>query len=618
MSSETRPLLTGLFHKIRSAAHAPRDVQDASDDGSTASLVRVASLDQLQGDGPLAVSASGFDVVVVRTQAGLRAFDGRCPHQGALLGEGELDGDKLVCRNHHWRFSVDSGQREGGPQCLASCPVVERECAIFVDVSGLSRGLDRVAERTLDDLPGPRGLPFLGNIHQLDLTKIHLILERWAAQHGPVYRFRMGSQRVVVLSDPRWCEQVLRARPEIFTRQSQVGPVFSEMGVDGVFSAEGDAWRTQRRLATLALAQRHLRGLYPKLQTVATRLKKRWERLADAGAPLDIVDELKRFTVDVTTLITFGHDLNNVELGDDVIQRKLELVFPAMTRRMLALFPTWRLVRLPRDRRLDRALAELRAWLGKLVVAERTRLAAEPGRAEKPSNFLEAMLSAHDDGGWPFSDTVIFGNLMTMLLAGEDTTAYELGWAVHQLCDNPESVMELRREADELLGTSDVAGDIETANKLVWAAAVANETMRLRPVAPIVVILDAKVETVVGDLLLPKGTRVFVLMRPAACHPDHFVEPHAFRPQRWLGANAGTHDVSAHIPFGSGPRICPGRILAMLEMKLLLSMLYKNFDVERVGSAEAVREHFAFTMAPVGLKVRLRRRSRPLAETGAA
>ena len=144
----------------------------------------------------------------------------------------------------------------------------------------------------------------------------------------------------------------------------------------------------------LALAQRHLRGLYPKLQTVTTRLKKRWERLADVGAPLDVVDELKRFTVDVTTLVTFGHDVNTVEQGNDVIQRKLELVLPAANRRLFALFPTWRLVRLPRDRRLDRALAELRAWLGELVVAERARLAAEPGRAEKPANFLEAMVSA--------------------------------------------------------------------------------------------------------------------------------------------------------------------------------------------------------------------------------
>jgi cytochrome P450/nitrite reductase/ring-hydroxylating ferredoxin subunit len=586
---------------------------------TTASLIRVANLDELHGDGPHALAANGFDVVVVRTPAGFRAFEGRCPHQGALLGEGELDGDKLVCRNHRWRFSVDSGQREGGPQCLASCPVVERERAIFVDVSEFLRGPGQiVAKRTLDDLPGPKGLPFLGNIHQLDLTKLHLILERWAAQYGPVYLFRMGLARAVVLSDPKWCDQVLRARPETFTRDSGIAPVLSEMGVDGVFSAEGDAWRPQRRLAMLALAQRHLRGLYPKLLTVATRLKKRWERLADAGVPLDVVEELKRFTVDVTTLVTFGHDINTVEQEEDVIQRKLELVLPAFNRRLFALFPTWRLVRLPRDRRLDRALAGLRAWLGELVVAERARLVAEPGRAEQPSNFLEAMVSARDDDGRPFSDDVIFGNLMTMLVGGEDTTAYALGWVVHQLCDSPESVTELRREADELLGTSDVAGDIETANKLAFAGAVANETMRLRPITPVVVILEAKVETVVGDLLVPQGTRVFVLTRPAACDPDHFVEPHAFRPRRWLGETVGAHDVSAHIPFGSGPRICPGRTLALLEMKLMLSMLYRNFDVERVGRADGVRENFRFVMSPVGLKVRLRRRSSALAGTDTA
>jgi cytochrome P450 len=150
---------------------------------------------------------------------------------------------------------------------------------------------------------------------------------------------------------------------------------------------------------------------------------------------------------------------------------------------------------------------------------------------------------------------------------------------------------------------------------LAVAEFVENETMRLRPVTPVVVILEAKVETVIDDLLVPAGTRVFVLSRPAACDPDHFGEPQAFRPRRWLGEHAGAHDVSAHIPFGSGPRICPGRTLALIEMKVLLSMLYRNFDVERVDGAEGVRENFVFLMSPVGLKVRLRRRSSPLADT---
>ncbi len=154
-----------------------------------------------------------------------------------------------------------------------------------------------------------------------------------------------------------------------------------------------------------------------------------------------------------------------------------------------------------------------------------------------------------------------------------------------------------------------MADDIETAHKLVWAGAIANETMRLRPVAPFL-LLDAKVDTVVGDLLLVAGTRVAVLMRPATRDSRHFLEPNAFRPERWLDEIPGAHDASVHNPFGSGARICPGRLLALLEMKLLLSMLYKNFEVERVGNAEEVREQFAFTMSPVGLKVRLRGRTR--------
>src|ERR1700722_20655762 len=102
------------------------------------SFVRVANLDELKGAGPFAVSANGVDVVLVRTRSGLRAFEGRCPHRGALLGEGELEGDRLVCRNHRWRFCVDSGRRDGGPECLASCPVDERDGALFLDVSTLS------------------------------------------------------------------------------------------------------------------------------------------------------------------------------------------------------------------------------------------------------------------------------------------------------------------------------------------------------------------------------------------------------------------------------------------------------------------------------------------------
>ena len=572
-------------------------------------FVHAANSRDLIGAGPFTVSTGGVDVALVRTAVGWRAFQGRCPHQAALLGEGEIEGDKLVCRNHRWRFRIESGRRDGGPECLASCPVAEREGAIFIDVSDLKNASRRATGvRSLDDLPGPKPLPLIGNLHQLNPTKVHLTLQAWADQYGPIYRLMMGRRRAVAISDPHLINELLRARPETFRRSANMDRIISEVGIKGVFNAEGEAWRPQRKLSVAALAQRNLRQLYPCIRTVAGRLKKRWERSANAAEPPDFVDDLRRFTVDVTMLIAFGYDVNTVEQADDKIQRELEIIFPAINRRLFALFPIWRVVRSPSDRRLERALKSVRAWLIGLVDEARGRLEADPDRAHKPSNFLEAMLAAVDEQGRPFADDVIISNLMTMLLAGEDTTANTLAWAVHHLCDSPEWVTELRREADEALGAIDVAENVDVANELASAGAVANETMRLRPVAP-VGLFDANVDTALGDYHISEGTTVIILPRLPALDQTNFVDPLAFRPQRWMEHQSGAHEVSANAPFGSGPRMCPGRSLALLEMKAFLSMLYKSFDVERVGNAEDVAELFGFTMSPAGLRVRLRPRS---------
>ena len=240
-----------------------------------------------------------------------------------------------------------------------------------------------------------------------------------------------------------------------------------------------------------------------------------------------MVEELKRFTVDVTMLIVFGHDANTVEQEDDVIQSELEVILPAINRRLFALIPTWRYVQTPSDRRLNRAFVNVRAWLDGLLAEARTRLKTEPERAQKPSNFVEAMVTTRDENGKPFSDDVIMSNLLTMLIAGEDTTAFTLAWAIHQLCDSPQWASEIRREADEIVGASIVAGSHDVASRLVCAGAVASETMRLRPVGPIS-FHDANVDTSLGEYIIPKGTTVAALFRPAAIDRANFARSACF------------------------------------------------------------------------------------------
>ncbi|HXX69085.1 MAG TPA: cytochrome P450, partial [Polyangiaceae bacterium] len=305
-----------------------------------ASWSRVPNALDLRGDGPHPIVAGGAELVLLRTRAGFRVYEGRCPHQGALLGEGELEGNSLVCRNHRWRFDVDTGHRMGGgAACLRACPIRQEADGLFVDTSGLIRAPARgvAPARALADLPGPRAAPLVGNALQLDPGAIHQTLEGWAETYGSVYQARIGARKLVVISDPELVEPLYRARPETYSRPSQVPLIFEELRVSGVFSAEGDAWRTQRRLTMEALSLRHLRAFYPTLAQVARRLLRRWGGAADAGRELDVNEELKRFTVDVTTQLVFGHDLNTLEKGDeDVIQQHLELIFPAFDRRLSA------------------------------------------------------------------------------------------------------------------------------------------------------------------------------------------------------------------------------------------------------------------------------------------
>ncbi len=556
-----------------------------------------------EAQGPFAANADGVDLVVVRSPRGLKVFEGRCPHQGALLGEGEMEDSALVCRNHRWRFDPETGKRKGGAQCLHACPSREAGGMLEVDASDLgARVSDKTARRKLSDLPSLPTLPIVGSAYLFDPSSMHIQLEEWGKKLGFPFRYRFGPYPAVAFGDAQTNLAILRDRPETFRRAANVEPIFRELGVAGVFSAEGQKWRPQRRLSMEALSHRHLRGFYPALATVAERLRARWTKRAESGDVLDLCDELKRFTVDVTTQLVFGYDINTLEQDGDVIQRKLELIFPTFNRRLFSVIPWWRIVRMPADRRVDRAIAELRVWIDGLVAKAREK------NAEVPSNFLEAMIAARDEEGKPFADEVIFGNLMTMLLAGEDTTAYTLAWAVHHLVDSPGDIGALRAELDSVMGHAHVPKSIEDTNRLAWAGAIANESMRLRPVAP-AFFNEAASDTIVDGVEIPKGTMVVVMVRPAATNPEHFGDPEAFRPARWIDQSAGAHEPSASYPFGSGPRICPGRSLALLEMKLVLATLYKSFDVERVSDPNEVREKLAFTMMPSKLEVRLRKRA---------
>jgi cytochrome P450 len=468
--------------------------------------------------------------------------------------------------------------------------------------------------RSIDDLPGPSRLPLIGNAHRVRSTSMHLTAERWCEQYGPIFRFDLGPRRVVVIGDADTINTVLRDRPDGFRRWSEILEITEEMGYVGVFAAEGDDWRHQRRLAVTALNSNHLQRYFEIIATCTARLHGRLERAAREERAFEIGKALSSFTVDVTSALAFGHDLNTLERGDAGLQEHLHRVFHMTNRRLFMPVPYWRRLKLPADRALDRSVAEIRKAVAGFTAATRKRIAARPELRESPENFLEGMVAAQEKDG-TFSDDEIFGNVFTLLLAGEDTTSHSMAWTVWSLARRPEIQARWAEEASEVLDDQPYATEYGTVEGFRYGEGVLRETMRLKPVVPLSGV-EPLVDTEVAGIRIPAGTRLMLLHRYAGLQSVE--RAHEFRPERWYEDDeVETPSQKSFLNFGAGPRFCPGRNLAFLEAKAALSMIARNFEIELDPAAEPVTELLGFTMSPKGLRVRLRERKPALAASTA-
>jgi cytochrome P450 len=379
-----------------------------------------------------------------------------------------------------------------------------------------------------------------------------------------------------------------------------------------VFGENGETWRRQRRMVMAGFDPAHVKAYFPSLQRVAQRLARRWQHAAELAQRIDLQADLMRYTVDTIAGLAFGSEVNTLESDEDVIQKHLNRLFPAIYRRVFASVPTWRFFPSADDRQLMRSVGEINAAVDGFVAQARTRMRSDPSLREHPRNLLEAMLVAADEPGSGIDDKQVAGNVLTMLLAGEDTTANTVAWMIYLLWCHPQALTTAIDEVRSVCGDA-AAPTPEQIGRLDFVEACAHETMRLKPVAPQLA-FQALRDTTLRDVFVPEGMVVFLLMRRDAVSERKLPNASAFEPQRWLSGGGPAQAANAakriSMPFGAGPRICPGRYLALLEMKMAMATLLGRFDIVSVDTPDGgeARESLSVTMAPVGLTMRVRSR----------
>ena len=384
-----------------------------------------------------------------------------------------------------------------------------------------------------------------------------------ARQYGDIVYYRVGPLRVYQLNHPSLARQILVEQPERFRKPWLLKRALRPFAGEGLVTSDGELWKRQRKLMQPAFHHAQLAVYSEIIVSLATRMADSFAQ----GDVRDVREEMARLTLSVVVKSLFGADLPRgaEELGDTMLA-----ILGAADHRVNAVvtLPSW--VPTRRTLREKRAIAKLDSILQTLI---QTRRAAGSTRHDLLSTLLAA---ADRDSGARMSGQQLRDEMMTLFLAGHDTTASALTWTWYLLSRHPDVEAKL---LDELRGTlAGRAPSVTDLPKLPYTEMVVREAIRLYPPAPGVA--REPIEDIdIGGFEVPKGS--LVMANSYAMHHDarFFNDPERFDPERFAPGWEERIPRYAYLPFGAGPRVCIGNAFAMMEARLVLATIAQRYKL---------------------------------------
>jgi cytochrome P450 len=395
-------------------------------------------------------------------------------------------------------------------------------------------------------------------------------LVRTSAQFGPIVQFPIPRPPSYLIADAHAARRVLVSHARSYDKQTLQYSALSLVTGEGLLTSDGQVWRRQRRLVQPAFHHEAIHAVGDHVAQALIRLDRSWARLPQRGAIVDVDEMLMRVTLEVVGASLFGADLSDAahRLTDATLSA-LDVVI-ARARVPLAP-PSW--VPTPNNRKLARAVRTLDEAVTAMVEQR-----GQQNARSRPADMLDLLLAPDADGD-RLSTAEVRDQVVTFIVAGHETVASALTWALW-LISGDDSVQEaLAEEARSVLGDAPVA--MADAARLPWARAVLDEALRLYPPAWLITRRSLSADEL-GGREIPAGS--LIITSPYLIHRDPVAwpDPHRFDPTRFLDVSTRGGDVAVHYwPFGAGPRLCIGREFALAEGTLLLAGLARRVRVTR-------------------------------------
>ncbi|MGE0709089.1 MAG: cytochrome P450 [Planctomycetota bacterium] len=443
---------------------------------------------------------------------------------------------------------------------------------------------------TLPLPPGPRGYPIVGVLPRIWRDPLRFF-EQVGHEHGPVARVGLGKFTLYLLTQPAPIQRVLQDNAQNYWKGAGLAAAEPVMG-KGLATSEGELWRRQRKLVQPAFARKRMSELLPAMQAATEGLIARWADAARRGEAVEAVADTSALTQELIFRCLFGGDLGaaQAELGEALLEANAYINAAAWS-----FFPLPERVPTPRRVRFRRALATLDRLVYGLIATRRAR-----GPSASAPDLLDRLLAASDEGGG-MSDRQARDEVMTLFVAGHDTTAGALAWTLLLLAQHPEQARRVREEADAVLG--EAPPDAHDLARLEHTERVVRESMRVYPPAWVIV-RTPFADDELGGYRVPKDAPVLISQYVVHRHPDVWPDPLRFDPERWLPERAESRPRFAYFPYGAGQRLCVGKPFADAALLLVIARLLQRFELALVGAAPRARP--LTTLRPGGpLRLRL-------------
>jgi cytochrome P450 len=413
--------------------------------------------------------------------------------------------------------------------------------------------------------PGPRRIVPLSGLFAYRKGPLPFF-QNLAAQFGDISYFRLGPQEAFFLNHPDYIKDVLVTNHQHFHKGLALQRAKRLLG-EGLLTSEGEFHRRQRRLAQPAFHRARIASYADVMTNYASQTRERWRD----GETLDMSEEMMRLTLGIVGKTLFDADV--VSDAQDVGEA-MTVVMDLFNTITIPFFELLQKLPLPQLRRFDYAKARLDAIIYRLI-EERRRGGEDRG------DLLSMLLLAQDtegDGG-AMTDEQLRDEVMTIFLAGHETTANALTWTWYLLSQNPEAEAKLHEELDGVLKGR--LPTFEDVAQLKYTEMVLAESMRLYPPAWALGRLAIE-EFEIAGYVVPRKS--LVLMSQFVMHrdPRYFPEPLRFDPDRWIAAAREARPQFSYFPFGGGPRRCIGEGFAWMEGILLLATLAQQWQTRLV------------------------------------